>query len=331
MNPKITIIVPVYKVEAFLHDCLNSLIAQTFSEWQAICVDDGSPDNCGKILDEYALKDNRIKVIHQENKGLSEARNAAYKYISTPYTMFLDSDDMLHHQTLELLYKRITNSEADLIWFDTILFDENETPVCKNYNHSDKLIYYKNPFKFYAIKNKLTSNKKTRMSGVVTNKIYKSEFVKKTPFAPGISPSEDNLFTLEITAKINCIAHLRQKLYFYRIRSSSIMHTLNKDKEKINNRKMLLCYPEIKKRLKEQNCNLHTLSLFERYMAENVFFKTIFRPFVKQLQTCETKDYVDNLIRSKQFDFDKIKTKYKIILFLYNHNMTKLAKLLCYI
>ena len=109
MNPKITIIVPVYKVEAFLHDCLNSLIAQTFSEWQAICVDDGSPDNCGKILDEYALKDNRIKVIHQENKGLSEARNAAYKYISTPYTMFLDSDDMLHHQTLELLYKRITN------------------------------------------------------------------------------------------------------------------------------------------------------------------------------------------------------------------------------
>ena len=80
MNPKISIIVPVYKVEPYIHKCVDSILAQTFTDFELILVDDGSPDNCGKICDEYAQKDGRIKVIHKENGGLSNARNAGIRY-----------------------------------------------------------------------------------------------------------------------------------------------------------------------------------------------------------------------------------------------------------
>ena len=134
-SPFISVIVPAYKVEQYLPECLDSLINQTFQDWQAICVNDGSPDNCGKILDEYAIKDSRIKVIHKENGGVSSARNAAYQFIDTPYAMFLDPDDMLHNQTLELAYNNIKETNADILWFDANKFmdgdvvEENEYKV----------------------------------------------------------------------------------------------------------------------------------------------------------------------------------------------------------
>ncbi len=124
---KISIIIPCYKVERYLPECLDSVINQTFKEWQAICVDDGSPDNCGRILDEYAKRDDRIKVIHQENRGLSGARNAAYSSINTPYTMFLDSDDLLHYQALELAYNKIEETSGDVLWFDIEEFNDGKT------------------------------------------------------------------------------------------------------------------------------------------------------------------------------------------------------------
>ena len=93
--PKISIIIPVYKVEEYLPACLDSVLAQTFTDWEAICVNDGSPDNCGAILAEYAQKDSRIKVISQENQGVSVARNKALENAQGEYISFLDSDDEL--------------------------------------------------------------------------------------------------------------------------------------------------------------------------------------------------------------------------------------------
>ena len=83
--PKISVVIPVYKVEKYLPRCLDSLIAQSFQDWQAICVDDGSPDSCPKILDEYAAKDERIKVIHKKNAGVSAARNDGMKIANGDY------------------------------------------------------------------------------------------------------------------------------------------------------------------------------------------------------------------------------------------------------
>jgi len=92
MSPKISIIVPVYKVEPYLRKCIDSILAQTFTDFELILVDDGSPDGCGKICDEYAKKDNRILVIHKSNGGLSSARNAGLEIAKGEYIGFVDSD-----------------------------------------------------------------------------------------------------------------------------------------------------------------------------------------------------------------------------------------------
>ena len=109
--PVISVIVPVYNVEKYLHRCVDSILAQTFTDFELILVDDGSPDNCGKICDEYAEKDSRIHVIHKVNGGLSDARNAgldwAFANSNSEWVTFIDSDDWVDKYYLEYLYNSI--------------------------------------------------------------------------------------------------------------------------------------------------------------------------------------------------------------------------------
>lgn len=102
--PTISVIVPVYKVEPYIRKCVDSILGQTFSDIQVILVDDGSPDQCGKICDEYAKQDNRVEVIHKENGGLSDARNAGIPYAKGEYIIFLDSDDYIENDMFEYMY-----------------------------------------------------------------------------------------------------------------------------------------------------------------------------------------------------------------------------------
>ena len=114
MNPVISIIVPVYKVESCLRQCLDSICAQTLREIEIILVDDGSPDNCGKICDEYAARDSRIRVIHQKNGGLSAARNAGIAVARADILGFVDSDDWIEPDMFALLYHDLVKEEADI-------------------------------------------------------------------------------------------------------------------------------------------------------------------------------------------------------------------------
>lgn len=113
-NPKISVIVPVYNVERYLRKCLDSIIAQTFSDWECICVDDGSPDNSGKILDEYAAKDKRFVIIHKENGGVSSARNAGLDMARGEYITFCDSDDWVEADWLLVQYTDIVSEDFDV-------------------------------------------------------------------------------------------------------------------------------------------------------------------------------------------------------------------------
>ena len=113
MAPKVSIIVPVYKVEKYLNRCVDSILAQTFTDFECILVDDGSPDGCPAICDEYAKKDNRIKVIHQENKGVSAARNAGLDMAKGEYILFVDSDDWIDESTVQSLL--MISEDADII------------------------------------------------------------------------------------------------------------------------------------------------------------------------------------------------------------------------
>ena len=113
----ISVIIPIYNVEKYLARALDSLLAQTHTNWEAILVDDGSPDNSGNIADEYANRDCRFKVIHQTNKGVSEARNVAMEQAEGKYTLFLDPDDFFHPQLMELCFNAAEKEGADMVTF----------------------------------------------------------------------------------------------------------------------------------------------------------------------------------------------------------------------
>lgn len=118
MKPKISIIIPMYNVEKYLRRCLDSVKNQTFKDWQAICVDDGSPDKSGEIAEEYASHDKRFVVVHKENGGLSDARNAGMKKVQGEYVMYLDSDDFIHPQTMEIAYGLVQKNGTDIVsWY----------------------------------------------------------------------------------------------------------------------------------------------------------------------------------------------------------------------
>ena len=115
--PAISIIIPIYNVEKYLRRCLDSVLNQTFSNWEAICVNDGSPDESYKILDEYAARDSRFKIMNKENGGLSDARNAGMAVATGDYILYLDSDDFIHPQTMEIAYFLAKRDNSDIVSF----------------------------------------------------------------------------------------------------------------------------------------------------------------------------------------------------------------------
>lgn len=115
--PAISIIIPVYNVEKYLRRCLDSVLGQTFTDWQAICVNDGSPDGSAAILSEYAARDARFVIVNKENGGLSDARNAGLPYATGEYIMYLDSDDFIHPQTMEIAYFMAKRDGSDIVSF----------------------------------------------------------------------------------------------------------------------------------------------------------------------------------------------------------------------
>lgn len=121
--PTISVIIPVYDVERYLRRCLNSVLQQTYTDWEAICVNDGSPDNSGDILSEYALRDERIKVVGKDNGGLSDARNVGLAHSTGAYIMYLDSDDLIHPQTMEIALGLAQRDNSDIVsWYKDQFF-----------------------------------------------------------------------------------------------------------------------------------------------------------------------------------------------------------------
>ena len=130
-SPKISIIVPVYKAEKYLYRCVDSILAQTFSFFEVLLIDDGSPDNSGKICDEYALLDSRVRVFHKENGGVSSARQLGIDNVQGEYTIHVDPDDWIEPQMLEELYVKAVVEKADMVICDFI-FDYPDRQVYVN-------------------------------------------------------------------------------------------------------------------------------------------------------------------------------------------------------
>lgn len=213
--PKISVIVPVYKVEPYLNRCIDSILNQTFTDFELILVDDGSPDNCGKICDEYAAKDASVVVIHKENGGLSSARNAgldwSFENSDSEWITFIDSDDWVHKQYLEILYTSIISSEQSISickYRRVNVFAQDETEDGKQ-----EIIY---PTEFWL---------KDRTNAVVAwGKLYKKELWRSIRFPVG-RLHEDEFTTYKLLFNQKNLCMIRNELYYYFVNNASIVHS----------------------------------------------------------------------------------------------------------
>lgn len=216
-EPLISVIVPIYKVELYLDQCVSSIVNQTYQNLEIILVDDGSPDNCSKMCDEWATKDSRIKVIHKSNGGLSDARNAGLEITNGDYTAFVDSDDYIASSMIDSLLTIAIKEHAEIVECNYLLFYDNE----KKQEILDKNESYTIFNKEEALKELITENK---FKHVVWNKLYKKSILKGLRFEIG-KLHEDTFFTYQAFNNCSNIVKIEDSLYFYRQRSDSIMGT----------------------------------------------------------------------------------------------------------
>lgn len=213
---EVSIIVPVYQVESYIRQCVDSILAQTFADFELILVDDGSKDMSGQICDAYAAKDARVKVIHKENGGLSDARNRGMDQMTGNYFMFVDSDDYIAPTMVESLYKSILNEHADIAACNYLNFFENDRE--KDFATSIQSEILTGAEIFYNRKNE-------RNYGIWTvawNKLYKKERFGNIRFRFG-KYHEDEFWANDIYRMHIKVITIPECLYYYRQRSDSIM------------------------------------------------------------------------------------------------------------
>ncbi len=215
---KISVIVPVYNVEKYLRQCIDSILRQTFTDFELILVDDGSPDRCPEFCSKYAVQDCRVKVIHQSNGGLSAARNRGITEAKGEYLCFIDSDDFVAGDFLQYLYDLICCYDADFSVCGTIRFADGSEPKCEEYNGSALL----SPQAFF----RKQLSPETEMG--VWNKLFRREIFDRIMFENG-RVHEDVLFSAALALHCNRgAAYGNSPKYFYRQRKNSIVAETNR-------------------------------------------------------------------------------------------------------
>lgn len=217
--PLVSIIVPVYKVEKYLRRCLDSIVGQTLADIEIICVDDGSPDACPQILDEYAAADSRIKVIHKQNGGLSSARNAGMEVSTAPYIGFVDSDDWIEPETFECAVKIMLNDdEIDFVQWNLRVHNEETGAVDLSMTELQN-----RRTAMYPGKQPLTASIKTTLPYPAWQKLCRGSLLRNNgiTFIDGVQ-YEDVAFCWELFAYARYVYILDKVFSNYLIRPDSI-------------------------------------------------------------------------------------------------------------
>ena len=217
--PQISIIVPVYKVEQYLPKCLDSILAQTFTDWECILIDDGSPDNSGKICDEYAGKDNRFRVIHQENAGSAGARNTGLNVAQGRYIICVDSDDWVEPDYLEQLYNKAEDTGADVVGCNLVREYGNKSVEVKNQLPPEPLECLRGLLEGW-------------IQGWLHVKLIRRSILveKNINWVEGLDMWEDMLLSAKVFAYARKIASVDKVLYHYRCNPDSIVSNITKER-----------------------------------------------------------------------------------------------------
>lgn len=225
-DPKLSVIIPIYKVEKFLNRCVDSVINQSYNNLEIILVDDGSPDNCPQICDDYAKRDKRIRILHKLNGGLSDARNAGIDLATGDYIVFVDSDDYVDEKMFEKLMNAITETNADIGICNFEYVDEqgNSIPELNNYYPVKSRTYTAHEVFFDCM-----AELRYCDWVVAWNKIYKKEIFDNLRY-PLHMFNEDEYVANELYMNDYKIVGVSDIMYYYVQRSGSIMNTASKIK-----------------------------------------------------------------------------------------------------
>ena len=215
----VSIIVPIYNIEGYIRECIDSILAQTYPDFELILVDDDSPDNCGRICDEYAEKDVRIKVIHKENGGLTSARNAGLSVAKGDWIMHVDGDDWIEPDMIESLIEAANITEADLVFGDHMKYGpsagNHKLPTWSN-DKKDSMSRY------------IAYSMTTIWGSIAKSSLY-TEHCLKSP--DGVSYCEDFHLIVRLCHYAKKIANVHRPFYHYRYRPTSIMLNMSRKTE----------------------------------------------------------------------------------------------------
>ena len=275
--PRISVIVPVYKVETYLRECVDSVLSQTFKDFELILVDDGSPDNCGKICDSYAVKDNRIIVIHKENGGLSDARNAGIDISRGTYITFIDSDDYVDKNYLNHLLEALVNNHCDISVCNYKCFESDYISDISSdisLNIYDSLSYWE-------------ANFSSNIDVVAWGKLYKNNLFEGIRFPKG-KIHEDEFLIHHLIGTNRRISVSSEVLYYYRQRRDSIMSTETDSSRLLTSLEYLLertryYYDNKQTKLFLKNYHLLFSKMINRYekFHNNPTYKKVFQSLKK--------------------------------------------------
>lgn len=281
-NPLVSIIIPVYNVEPYLKECLDSIVNQTYSLLEIILVDDGSTDQSGVICDEYAEKDDRIRVIHQHNQGLSMARNAGMEIMTGEWVMFVDSDDWIDVRTISICMEEIqkevsidilefacrdvfTHNEVDRIYLNTVLYSNVEAlrkMVCEN-----------------------------SVTGTVWAKLFNTEHIRHLRFIRG-RKHEDTPFVFEALFCTSQYKYISEVLYYYR-REREGQITGQFSEQKLD---MLYNIEHLKEKYRNDKTALLYLNTLYIFWVKSYFFEGLD-------QSASVKFLHPHIRKAKSFDF----------------------------
>lgn len=304
MNPKVSIVVPIYNVDKYLPRCLNSLIRQTYTNLEIILVDDGSIDNCSNICDDYAKSDNRIIVIHKKNGGLSDARNVGFTKSCGEYVCFVDSDDFVDPNYVKCLLDICLGYACDIAICEFCTTSKNEFSVL---NEKIQLQIYSGIDMISELYGDLYLN-----TVVAWNKMYKREIIIGIKYPENLF-YEDEATTCQFLFRAKRVGLCNQKLYFYFIRENSITNSM------LSEKKMTDKLVALKKRMNF----LKSVQLMEYYSMDNlIYLKQISTNFseAKNISNNNYQKKMKTLFRKEYYKADKsswsLKNRFSMIVYL---------------
>ena len=290
--PEISLIIPLYNAEKYLWPCLNSVVEQTFKDFEVLCINDESTDRTEDIVKSFQRMDNRFRLITQKNAGCSMARNRGIKEAKAPYIALLDQDDILHPQALEVLYYLIRKDNYDVAEFVNKTVPDDFVMLNPPRYNIEEIKYqtYQNPFNYY-FKNKRGG------SVLVWNRLYKKNAIAGIEFPPGIQPAEDTIFSLKVMFHTMSLIHTDTQLLYYRDSSTSVMNKGITDKyikSHAEAGQVLSDYFLTSSRVK----NKKEKAILQRYITRFIFKSVVSQP-LRRLKDKKTR--AESLEKARQY------------------------------